>query len=395
LGKELTYLRINHAVVTRDVPAGNDVTEMEDSSTLLFPQNSVELESVHQAIYELPPNHITELPGDIPVFAELEGSLPSPVHPVPESSRRTFSRTHSALAPEPVTTLVSPLLDASGGLFSPVSPSSPVTQSSPDIPTIGSTLAVPVEQAQRKRTYSGVTDEHAAQIKFRLTQTHSLLPSMVPTLQTLVLTDVPPKTYTPDAAKHIIQFITDCASEAHWSKLQASVGYALPPGRDRRSAEREYARSLFALRRLTLEMGPEQPIATPTSGWRRPSNPSVALSSVLDPDCETFWDAAQNDFSFFGSEECGQPDDDGSGRVPLVALTEKMTITPEDMERRGMGNWTAPKRSDAPAFDVLGEVSKFRKAKKAQYEAAVARGERDVYVEGYWAGEIVVIRPRR
>jgi len=258
-------------------------------------------------------------------------------------------------------------------------------------------LAVP-DQAPRKRTYSSVVDDHEANIQYRLKQDHALLPSMLPKLETLVLTDVPPRAHTPDITKHITQFITDCSEEVHWAKLQASVGYALPPGRDRRNAERQYARSIFPLQRIVLEMAPHQQTTSPTSGWRRPSVPSIAMSSVQDPDCEDMWDAAQNDFSFFGGEECGQPDNDTSAYVPLVALTEKMTVVNNDVSPQRKDGRVPGRPNDnarAPNFDVLAEISRFRKEKKARYEDALASGNVNSHIEGYWEGEIIVIRPRR
>ncbi|KAF2437010.1 hypothetical protein EJ08DRAFT_667071 [Tothia fuscella] len=206
---------------------------------------------------------------------------------------------------------------------------------------------------------------------------HSLLPSMTPNLQTLVLTDVPQKSLTPTTAQHLIQFITDCSNESHWAVQQSKVGYALPPGRDRRSAERQYAQSLFPLQRIVLEMAPEKFEAINPSRWQ-----TTTYSSVLDPDCETLWNAAKDDFSFFGAEECGQPDADPASFVSLATLTEKMTVVDEDHNRRG-----------GEMYDVLAEVGRFRREKKAEYERAVKR-DPGAFVEGYWKGEIVVIRPR-
>ncbi|KAE9979222.1 hypothetical protein BLS_010038 [Venturia inaequalis] len=386
-GQELSYLRINHAVATQEVPARQIAAEMEDMSTILFPSHAVELDSTEHIIHELSNSErqISELQGDI-AFAELEGS-PVPVDHKPPQ-KETINST-PLLAPEPILTLLSPM-DATGGLSSPVSEITLERHSPVETSTEASNLTVPVARSRHKRSYSGVVDEHAAKLRSRLTQSHSLHPSMLPSMQTLVLTDVPQKAHSPEIAHHLIQFITDCAEEAHWAKLQASVGYALPPGRDRRSAERQYARSLFPLQRLVLEMAPDLPIAKATTGWRRGTNTAVAFSSVQDPDCEAFWSAAQNDFSFFAGEECGQPDNDGL-RLPLIALTEKMTIAPDDLK---YGNTHGSKALKAPLFEVLPEISKFRRAKKAQFEDAVSRGLKDVFIDGSWDGEIIIIRPR-
>lgn len=386
-GRALSYLRINHAVATKEVSAGQIAAEMEDSSTILFPSHAVEIDSTEHNVHEMPNSErqISELQGDI-AFAELEGS------PVPndhKSPQKNNVHSMSLLAPGPAPALFSPL-DATGSLFPPVSEMTLGRHSSVRTPATSSTLTVPTERTRHERSYSGVVHEHAAKLKLRLTQSYSLHPSMLPNMQTLVLTDVPQKAHSPEIAQHLIQFITDCAEEAHWAKLQASVGYALPPGRDRRSAERQYARSLFPLQRLVLEMALDRPTAKATTGWRRGTNPTVAFSSVQDPDCEAFWGAAQNDFSFFGGEECGQPDTDGL-RLPLIALTEKMTIVPDEMKD---DNTQGLKALKAPLFEVLPEISKFRRAKKAQYEDAVSRGLKDVFIDGYWDGEIIIFRTR-
>jgi hypothetical protein len=431
---DLTYLRINHAIVTKDAPSKREVPELEDSSTLLFPQNSVELEAMDQAVHEMPANHITELPGDLPVYAELEGSSVVPtqqVQPEPEpepnanpsrteNDRPIVNRTASSQAPE-VISPVTPTVNASGGLFSPISPShtmhstnglaslispiSPAATSSSEAATISSgssLLAVPTTgQGRHKRTYSSVLLEHEAEIQLRKLHDHALLPSMVPKLQTLVLTDVPAKSTSKDVAEHLIQYITDCASEAHWAKLSSKVGYALPPGADRRTSEKAYERSLFPLRRIILEIAPEAPKGPGSGGWRLPQrrqqSTAQTYSSVQDADCETFWSAAQDDFSFFGGEECGLPDQEGTAPVPLAALMEKMVvIEPEVMEKvRRSSNFGIGGKAVEPIFDVLDQVSKFRKDRKAKFENAVRMGKGATYIDGYWDGEIVVIRPRR
>jgi hypothetical protein len=248
---------------------------------------------------------------------------------------------------------------------------------------------------------------------------------MLPNLLTLVLTDLPAKAPSDDVAKHLIQFILDCSEESNWAKLQASVGYDLPPGRDRRDTEQRYARTLFALQRLVLEVAPERPDSpVHNRSWRHSGGIGTipnSKSSVEDPDCETFWTAARDDFSFFGDEECGQPDG-LERRVPLAALMEKMSVVADANEpSEGIAQWqnggvwpegsmeaslvrmsemgavagqgTGKAEEQMEKFDVLAEVSKFRKEKRAR-EIAVTRGDADAFVEGFWEGEIVVIRPK-
>lgn len=461
--KDLRYLRIHHATVTVDMPAEDadppKMAELEDTSGIVLPPHLVELEAIDQAIHEMPGREPQELPPDNFPIAELEGS---PAPPTPDSPKEEHPpgrpahsstleeprmpeiRRGSAFAPE-VVDIVSPIVNGTGtiigALNSPMSPLGTQTLLSPGSPFSLSTpsqtptraaqppatpngthLDVPKPQADssnRKRTYSGVINDHEAHLKFRTFQPHSLLPSMLPNLQTLVLTDVPAKAPSEDVAKHLIQFILDCSEESNWAKLQASVGYALPPGRDRRDAEQRYARSLFALQRLVLEVAPERADSPALNrSWRHSGGIGTipnSKSSVEDPDCEAFWTAARDDFSFFGGEECGQPDG-LERRVPLAALMEKMsvleggegdgddaapwengTVWREGSREASMARRMAALRAaqeQVTIYDVLSEVSKFRREKKRAREIVVARGDADTFIEGFWDGEIVVIRPK-
>lgn len=459
---DLRYLRIHHAAVTEDAPTEDTdpkMAELEDTSGIVLPPHLVELEAIDQSIHEMPGPEPQELPPDNFPIAELEGS---PVPPRPESQhaeapapppapRSTLEeprvpeiRRGSAFAPEALD-LVSPILDATGtiigSLNSPLSPiatqtllspssqlslstpsQTPTASARPPVTPNGTHLEIPQpedDSPNRKRTYSGVINEHEAHLKFRSFQPHSLLPSMLPNLQTLVLTDVPAKAPSDDVAKHLIQFILDCSEEANWAKLQASVGYELPPGRDRRDTEQRYARTLFALQRLVLEVAQERPDSpVHNRSWRHSGGIGTipnSKSSVEDPDCETFWTAARDDFSFFGDEECGQPDG-LERRVPLAALMEKMSVVADaDEPSEGIapwqngGMWQEENREASMVrrmaemgaadeqmkkYNVLAEVSKFRKEKRRAREIAVARGDADAFVEGFWVGEIVVVRPK-
>jgi hypothetical protein len=421
---KLTYLRINHAVVT-EFQSFKDAKafEMEDSSDMGLPENVAELDVIEQTVYELPNNPVHELEGNMPVYAELEGSPVQPSTAIDQArSPRIQINDVSAdpkIALDPVSAL-SPTLDCTGGLFSPVSPLSsfeqpqikhkgPTTNAHLLIPTEPSTIRVPEPglevnhrvnsesssqpQQSHRRTYSGVLNEHEARLKYRQSQDHALLPGTLGQIRTLVLTDVPSRSRTPDTAQRLIDFIKGCAEEDRWAVLQASVGYQLPPGSDRRSAETQYARSLFPFRRLVLEMAPELQDMGPSGGWLCPTNPSQMLSSTLDPDCETYLNAAKDDFSFFGSEECGQPDTEGLAPIPIAAFKEKMTIDPSG-HRNGNGMNGKSITVQQPVYDVLAEVSRFRKGKKAEHEAVIAAGITD-HVEGYWNGTIEVVRPRR
>ena len=418
----LTYLRINHAVVTRTFSLKEAKTfEVEDTSSMAMPRGVTELESTAIPPRELHGEHVNEVTGSIPIYAELEGSpveVQGPNVPMETTDARTG---HIASRPEdaplPVSA-ISPALDSTGGLFSPVSPMS-LTQpthrpngmnsdhltvpGSSSLPEVAIQDGIEVDQQpeqhrhhQRKRTYSGVLNDHEARTHYRQSEEHNLLAATMKQIRTLVLTDVPTRSRTANVAGNIIKFIESCAEEERWAALKASVGYQLPPGPDRRSAERQYAQTIFPFRKLVLEMAAERPMKPQGSGsWagRRngESQSSSTLSSTLDPDCETYLNAAKDDFSFFGSEECGQPDADMAARIPIAAFREKMTI---DFDT-SIGHRSGKRKDSAvqeQSYDVLAEISRFRRTKKAEFEAAVAAGRE--HVEGHWTGVIEVIRPR-
>lgn len=45
-----------------------------------------------------------------------------------------------------------------------------------------------------------------------------------------------------------------------------------------------------------------------------------------------------------------------------------------------------------PVFDVISEIGKFRKDRKAANEAVGQLRQTDAFVEGYWPGDITVVR---
>ncbi|KIW01490.1 uncharacterized protein PV09_06970 [Verruconis gallopava] len=412
----LTYLRINHAVVTQPVPAKDcKVVEMDGTTSALPPRGVVELDTAQHVINEMPDDRQNELIADFTVYAELDGSPVTtiPLHEQVSSPgiRVQESIINANVNAEPAS-VVSPTVDSSGGLFSPISPMSL------DMPkplqlhhsSSGSLLRIQMEGTYTPeslsglevdertidtdlpevvqydhRTYSGVWDDHESRLRFRRSQTHALLPGTLGNIRTLVLSSVPSKPDTPEIAARIIDFIKGCAEEEQWAELLASVGYQLPPGRDRRSAERHYAHTLFPLEKLVLEVVSKQDGADSQSGWIRPSSQSRMLSSTLDPDCETYLNAARHDFSFFGSEECGQPDREGLAPFPTAIFREKMTHADDCQTLKGHNNTAGIQR----VYDVIGDISSFRQAKKEEHNFACGNG----HIDGYWSGTIEVVRP--
>jgi len=85
----------------------------------------------------------------------------------------------------------------------------------------------------------------------------SLIPP--PCLKTLHLTSIPLTVPNKVEIDKLIDLIYICADAAYQASLRASESYALPPGTSRQgaaSARRHYAKSLFALEKIVLEMAP-------------------------------------------------------------------------------------------------------------------------------------------
>jgi len=150
-------------------------------------------------------------------------------------------------------------------------------------------------------------------------------------------------------------------------------------------AEQEYVQGLFSLRRIVLEMAPPRaPPKKVTSSWRA----YPTKSSTEDADSEAFWQAATYDFSFFGDEECGLPKNEPGRTLPLTAMSGLVLASSGSSGSR-------PARVVVPervVLDVVQEIGKFRRDRKAVFESALQRGEVDPEVEGYWPGEITVVR---
>ncbi|RHZ55221.1 uncharacterized protein CDV56_105994 [Aspergillus thermomutatus] len=188
-----------------------------------------------------------------------------------------------------------------------------------------------------------------------------LHPSHVPHLETLVLTDVP--SHVPEDSPilgALIRFITACSNEALLATLQAGSDYSLPPGRARAHAEQERSRSLFALRRLVLEITPTTLLTRSArlSPWKSISQQNGTLrSSTGDHDSENLWSAATGDFSFFGEDECGIPEIDPGKYFPMAVLNEKVTLIPEDEEFGRPGPPEADASFTSNSFQPAGAYS--------------------------------------
>ncbi len=229
----------------------------------------------------------------------------------------------------------------------------------------------------------------------RLDKPHGLIPGMMPKLRTITLTDVPCYVNSRHVVEALIQFIKDCASEAELASLQARLqpSQSRKPGQRQAEHHRHNAREIFALQHLVLEMAPNVSPTSPRSAKVSKLIPNRTKSSTEDADSEAFWSAAENDFTFFDDdEECGLPSIDPDSFVPYSAISEKMTMPTSEpgspIDKLPTLKWQPPKKETV--IDVVQELSKFRKGRKAAYEEALKRGVQ--HVDGYWPGEVKVVR---
>lgn len=389
---KVTYLRIHHAVVTEETAIA-DLTvgraEMPGDLGVYSPSNAQELDGFNQIyeasaeshiFHEMPSNQAfpVELPAQDHQVFELPGDFPESFPPKP------------TVVVDPPETPETPGGNVAEEQLVPRTERFGLSEGE-DAPELVDTLKTLDSQespTSRRRSSSVVVDDRRARLEFRQSNENHLHPGMLPKIETLVLTDVPTEAESPEVARRLVQFIKDCAEETYIANLAARGAYALPPGRDRQLAEREYSRSQFALRRIVLEMAPLEDTRSPkkpTTTWRQyPSK-----SSTEDADSEAFWTAAERDFSFFGDEECGVPSLEPGRTLPLADMSEKVVMPSIADPPPVLLQRTQPRGR----FDVVAELSRFRKDRKAVYQAALGRGESEPEVEGYWEGEIKVVRP--
>ncbi|EUC47099.1 hypothetical protein COCMIDRAFT_91067 [Bipolaris oryzae ATCC 44560] len=370
---KLRYVRLNYQIVAEDAPierAKSPRAELSGGLGAYERPEAHELENTELPTAELDSEFTTiQEIADFSYLVELPGSFPL-TEPSNHMSSGTAASGHKAVAaPIPAAIITS----QPPSLFPPT-----------PTPDMQFSSALVFETICQENTLNQVEDMKA-QLSYRQSQEPRLHPGMLPNLHTLVLTSVPiaAEKYVVD---RIIQFIKDVADEASIARKQARNTYALPPGRRRAVAEEEYARSLFALRRIVLEMASPQPAPKKIStSWRA----YPTKSTTEDADSEAFWEAASRDFSFFGDEECGQPSQQLVRPMPLEVmggLELASDHTYPILEPR------EPEVSPRRLLDVIGEVGKFRKERKAAYEELVATGEVNPDVKGYWPGDITVVR---
>ena len=409
LGKHaqsMTSLRLHHAVITKDTPLkdeGPPVARCElGAGETKHELNGPVPREVDAAVYELdatPPLYELEERNPQPRY-ELPGDsthiyVSPPIGDKPtlsEKDRQPEARRGSIFAPEPVDPGefdedTTPVLTATGlgevaqavnGVNGPNQAVNTTSSDQVGIDTQSAQLRITLIEKQRRELRSN-----------RLDKNHGLIPGMLPKLRTLTLTNVPCFDSTGRVVDALIQFIKDCASEAELASLQArlEIDPIRKPGERHSKHNRHNAREIFALRHLALEMAPAVSPISPKSALKLVTR---TKSSTEDADSEAFWSAAENDFTFFDNdEECGLPSIDTDTHVPDSALSEKIMMPTNGAQPDVLPSLKTTEDKDAPV-DVVQELAKFRKERKAAYETALERGL--LHVDGYWPGEVKVVR---
>ena len=337
----MTFLRIDHRLVTKN--AGGPVSrqeqvvpgrvELDDTAPPPLVNGAVEIDSTpfRPEAAELPeastPKY--ELPGDPMAVVVSPPKNNEEQEKVDEDLPGAGPRRGSAFAPEVVEdeqqqghgrgrrgsecapevfdalakethrlNLLSPVSAADDGtainstmIASPLSPNT-ISFSSP-----GSPIAAG-NSAMRPRSYSSVANERRARLNAHVASYQNLHPAMLPHVRELILTDVPPHSPDKELADRLITFVKQCAEEAWLAKRQASVDYALPPGRrGHASALKHSANKVFALKRIVLELATEESLrrSSKASPWQSASTKSM----TDDRDSESLWAAAETDFRYY------------------------------------------------------------------------------------------------
>lgn len=402
----LTFLKIDHSLVTRDVPnahpdeviAGR--VELADTALPDLPNDAVELggERLTPEVFELPTDELSpryELPGDPMKFVVSPPANSQSSAVETEEKFIVTPRRGSVLAPEVVDDLASDTEHLS--MLSPVSAMEDGTlsyngssvQGHPS-PLPSPTGTVIPDLPRRPRSYSSVATERTARLNAHRASNHNLHPAMLPHLRTLVLTNVPSHSFDRDAADRLIGFVKNCASEAYLARAQAKVDYALPPGRrGQASALRQSADKIFALKTIILQIAP--PESRAPVGHASPWQHLSTRSMTEDRDSEALWNAAETDFSFFGEgDECAFPSIE-TGRFAGAGTTEKEVSF-------GTGGYPSPPQQqvnapELPTVDNVALLSAFRKERRLVHQHKLDAGAFEPETEGYWDGLIQVVRP--
>ncbi|KAH0369866.1 hypothetical protein KCU65_g2911, partial [Aureobasidium melanogenum] len=381
----LTYLRIDHSLVTEEPPAVqeniNESTPQcaELADTSIYPCGVAELDHDTE-VYEMMGDTTfpTEVSGDAVSIVVTSTGVEKPTASMHQARRRSQD------LPIPVQTEE---LHESGLHVTTLEQET--DKSMPALDETSTPSPIPPSHGLG-RSYSSIVKERKHRLQAHLTQAKSFHPGILPHLTALVLTEVPPSTPTPETPQRLISFIHSCAEETSLAKLQAQLDWTLPPGRrTSHSHQKELLRKSFALEQVILEVAPyslDQKKSEAASAWRHRGTKSM----TQDQDSEALWAASQTDFSFFGEGETNSLDTSLEPNKPLTIMSgmEVSVNPPTSSYPQSQPINQNPK----PEIDVIAQLSKFRKATKTEYQKRLAQGEEEPMVEGFWDGNIKVVR---
>ncbi|KAK4695302.1 hypothetical protein P7C71_g2426, partial [Lecanoromycetidae sp. Uapishka_2] len=414
---EMTSLRVHHAVITEIAPPKEEnpsiaTCELDTEDTARQELEGPLLAELDAAVHEMDaepplyeldlnePQPRYELPGDTTHFI-----LSPPIGKKPALSKEESqpeARGGGAFAPEVVDEREGtpdddplPVLTATG-LGSMAQTVNGINNSG-SLKPLGAPAKASDMGEGTVELRRGLIEQQRRELRSsRLDIPHGLIPGMMPKLRTITLTDVPCHVKSRHAVEALIQFTKDCASEAELANLQARLepSQSRKPGQRQATHHRHNAREIFALQHIVLEMVPSAFTATPHSAKSSKWTTNRTKSSTEDADSEAFWSAAENDFTFFDDdEECGLPSIDTESFVPYSAISEKMIMPISEnsspVDKLPTLQWPRKAKKDT-LIDVVQELSKFRKERKAAFEEAKKRGVQ--HVDGYWPGEVKVVR---
>ncbi|KAL8994182.1 MAG: hypothetical protein Q9169_005785 [Polycauliona sp. 2 TL-2023] len=413
--KNLTSLRVDHRVVTKSTMTNKPIPE--PGICELSSDTGLQELPVSSPVYELPtysdehfelagdPLHIVVSPAPVPDTAYQGPGSPSQIKRDGAFSSRTVRNQNDTIHEEegdaPVLTATGGLGSAAqaiNGILSPInSPISPVIDDVMGTRTNTIVSPPPLSLSIIAKQRQDLQQRQASRL-------HGLLPTTLPQLRSLTLTGVLCYDDSGQVIDALVQFIRYCASEAELAKLQVDLEskYSIAPQETGPRPARQTVEAIFALRTLTLEMGPPNLSSLSTAlapgspqPSRLPNNTHRTKSSTEDADSEAFWAAQANDFSFFDDEEeCGLPSVEPGSRIPLSTISEKMIVSQDDSPalppNLGQQQQQTTAITHPAGKDVIQELVRFRKDRKAAFENALKRGERTA--EGYWPGEVKVIR---
>ena len=363
--KELTYLRLHHSVVTGEAPFVKD----QDADSNPTTEGTGGVAQSESEI--MPPAFEVAIDEPAPQY-ELQGASTLPV--VPTTQNRSASSASQTLTGCPE----QPAEHGEKGPF------------------IADSL-----QAGRATHDQGELGNRPK----RMSRRHGLLPHMVPSLRTLVLTEVPShekSALESPVSESLIYFIQACAHEVEMSRRH-NLLEPRPSSQTNRAQPQSRHSPSFALKRIVLEL--EAPnhdtdilddADLPLTALQPPETSAQrTLSSTEDVDSENLWAAAKNDYSFFGDEEKVKPGP--HSRMRSASTREQEAVVAQARSRAQQqpqpdvhSNTTKRPQKPPRGKDMVQEIAKFRKERKVAFERGRAEGR--LYTEGHWDGEVKVVR---